>query len=85
MIIIQITEGSITKALKYDDVNADRLIAAYQNGANIDINGTSSREQVLDYILKDVINKSSEVVINFEKEEATRHIIIPPIKAEIDK
>lgn len=56
-IVFQVTEGgqpNVSKTFNFTDAQIDRLVVAYQGPANVAINGTASRAQVLNYIVTNV-------------------------------
>lgn len=57
-ITFQVTETGQTTATKtftLPDVQIDRMVAAYQSPANVSVNGTATRAQVLNYIATKLI------------------------------
>lgn len=64
-------QTTATKTYTLPDAQLDRMIAAYQQGANTSINGTATRAQVLNYWSQVVIAAAVAQVQAFETQQAT--------------
>lgn len=82
-LVFQITDavGPAAKTFTVPDVQIARMIAAYQGPANVAVNGTATRAQVLDYLVKRWIDTAVEDVKVFEiaSAQATALASVTPI------
>lgn len=81
-IAFQVTETAqttVSKSYTLADSQMDRIIAAYQSGANSAVNGTASRSQVLQFWLTGFIQQTVNCVALFEAQTAIASLptIIP--------
>lgn len=77
---IQITEAGFSNATKtytIADSDIDRIIAAYQQPANIVVNGTATRGQVLLTWVQQFIDGTKTTVSTFEKQQAISAVPTP--------
>lgn len=68
-ISIQVAEAGFatqTKTYTVADADIDKIVAAYQPGANVSVNGTATRAQVLLYWLQTLlVNPTIQAVLQF--------------------
>lgn len=72
-ITFQIAEtgfSTLTKTYTLPDPQMDRITAAYQQAANVAVNGTATRTQVLQYWVAQVIAGVVATVQSFENQAA---------------
>lgn len=69
--VVTVADGTLTKSLTIPEAQATRMIAAYQSGANIDINGTATRVQVWNYIFKVIVAEWRRFVKSYETQVTT--------------
>lgn len=77
-ITIQVVEGGQTNATKTFtilDADIDRLVAAYQSLANVSINGTATRAQVLNYVVTQWMQSGVATVTAFEAAKAITALV----------
>ena len=75
--ITQTSKPDATKTYTVPDADVDRLVAAYQSDANVDINGTATRAQVLLYIAKQWVKLIKDKVKSVETAAAQAAVVIP--------
>lgn len=85
-IAFQVTETAqttVSKSYSLADSQMDRIIAAYQSGANSAVNGTASRVQVLQFWLTGFIQQTVNCVSLFEAQTAIASLpTIAPINPQ---
>lgn len=69
--------ATLTLNLTVTDAEVDRIVAAYQAAANTAVNGTATRNQVLQYVRQLVIRNLKSDVRTFEVGAAIA--ALPPI------
>lgn len=70
-------QTTATKAYTVADADIDRMIAAYQSDANVSVNGTAARAQVLLYIAQQWIGMTKDYIKG--KEDAAQRAALTPI------
>jgi len=70
MQVVTVADGTLTKTRTVSEADATRLVAAYQNAANVSVNGTASRAQVWNYIVTTVYNEWIANVLSYEAQAA---------------
>jgi hypothetical protein len=79
-ISFQITEGgqsNVTKTYTLADSQIDRIVAAYQQGANISLGTVATRNQVLQYWLSLFIGQTIQTVYTSEYNAAVQAVSPP--------
>lgn len=71
---VQVVEGgqpNATKVVTLTDAEIDRIVSAFQGPANISVNGTATRAQVLNYwITQTLLVSTVASVLSFEQQKA---------------
>lgn len=70
--------GTVSKSYTVSDADIARMVAAYQNDANVNVNGTATRNQVLLYIAKTWLKEAQSKVSAVEYAAAHATIAIVP-------
>jgi hypothetical protein len=71
-----------TRNFAIPDADLNRIVAAYQNGANGALNGTATPQQVATFIVQGWINEMANNVISFGTQAALAAVApIAPISA----
>lgn len=71
--IVNPTDGTLTKAYNsFSDAHITNWIAAYQSAANMSVNGTATRVQVLDYIITQTVNSWVTATVQFNAANAAK-------------
>lgn len=70
--VVETGQTTATKSYSIPDSQIDRLVSAYQSGANTVVNGTATRAQVLNYWANKLIQEDTvQYVLNSEQQVAT--------------
>lgn len=48
--VVETGQTTLTKTYTVADADIDKIVAAYQSAANVSVNGTATRAQVLNYV-----------------------------------
>ena len=75
--VTETSKPDATKTYNVADADIDRMVAAYQQDANTDINGTATRSQVLLYIAKTWLKDAQQKVSS--KEYAAAQAAVQPV------
>lgn len=83
-ITISITGNpDVSRTYSLSDADAARIPPAYQQGANISVNGTATRPQVLRYMIQTWIDGTREKITNFETNSAVQSLpTVTPINPQ---
>lgn len=85
-ISLQVNETSfsaVTRSYSIADTDIDRIVAAYQSPANVSINGTATRTQVLMYWFMKAITQAKSDVSDFENAARLQALpVITPINPQ---
>lgn len=71
------TAGTVTKTYTISDTDVQRIVNAYQAGANSGVNGTATRNQVLQFWITGFIAETTAAVNTSEQNAAVQ--ALPPI------
>jgi hypothetical protein len=71
------TPQTVSKTYTLSDADMDAAVAAYQQGANTAINGTATRNQVLNYMFDTMIVKAMQAQV--QAHQTTPPVVPPPI------
>ena len=63
--------GPASKTFTVPDAQLARMIVAYQSAANVAVNGTATRGQVLNYIVRQWMDTTVQEVKNYEAQLAS--------------
>lgn len=67
------TDGTLSKVYNnFSDAHITNWIAAYQSAANVSVNGTATRAQVLNYIITQTVNNWVTTTVQFNAANATQ-------------
>lgn len=69
--VTNVANGTVTKTFTVPDADLVRRVAAYQSQANVSINGTATRLQVLNYIATAMMQGWVDATKAFEASAAT--------------
>jgi hypothetical protein len=75
--VAQTAQTTATKAFTVADADLDRMITAYQSDANVSVNGTATRNQVLLYIASVWMNSTKDYIKG--KETAAQQAALTPV------
>lgn len=75
--VVQGGQSNVVKPYAVPDGDIDRIVAAYQSAANVDINGTATRLQVLQFITKQWMAELTRDVKTFEVDKAKAAVVVP--------
>jgi hypothetical protein len=75
--ITQTSKPDAIKTYTVPDADVDRLVAAYQSDANVSVNGTATRAQVLLYVAAQWISQIKAKVKSVETTTAQAAVVIP--------
>lgn len=75
--VTQTGNPNASKTYTLADADMDKAIAAYQQGANIAINGTANRNQVLTYMFDTLIKNTIQASV--QSNETQPAVVPPPI------
>lgn len=69
--VTNVANGTVSKTFTVPDADLVRWVAAYQIAANVSVNGTATRPQVLNYIATTMMKEWVDAVKAFESAAAT--------------
>lgn len=71
------TPGTVTKTYTISDADVQRIVNAYQSGANSGVNGTATRLQVLQFWIQSLVAETVTTVNIYAQNAAVQ--ALPPI------
>lgn len=75
--VAQTTNPNVTKSYTIADADIDRIVSAYQTAANVSINGTATKAQVMLYLTNLWMGEITAAVKAYDMDKATKAIVAP--------
>lgn len=78
--VVRTGQSTVSRTFTMSDADVDRLVAAYQARANVAVNGTASRTQVIMFWFSSVMDATKQSVASTERQNAIDALpVTPPI------